>query len=122
MARQEPGEPYTRISVEEAADMLHKGGATVVDVRNADEYAAGHVKDALWIPVDEVIPRFDELPKEGSLLFICAIGARSGLAAEYAAAMGAEMSRLYNIEEGTPTWIEKGLPSSAGGSSESGGL
>lgn len=114
MARQVPGEPYTRISVEEANEMLAAGDATVIDVRREDEYKAGHIKDALWVPVDDVIPRFAELPEDGKLLFICAVGARSGLAAEYAAAMGATQDRLFNIEDGTPTWIEKGLPTSYG--------
>ncbi len=114
MARQVPGEPYTRISAKEAHEMLKEGGVTIVDVRRPDEYHAGHVKGAKWIPVDDVIPRFDELPKEGKLLFICAVGARSGLAAEYAAAMGADTSRLFNIEEGTPAWVQQGLPTSYG--------
>jgi rhodanese-related sulfurtransferase len=61
-----------------------------------------------------VIPRFDELPTEGKLLFICEVGARSGLAAEYAAAMGADINRLYNVEDGTGTWVEKNLPYSTG--------
>jgi rhodanese-related sulfurtransferase len=66
------------------------------------------------VPVDEVIPRYDELPSQGSLLFICAMGARSGLACEYAAAMGADPARLFNIDEGTQAWIDKGLPASMG--------
>lgn len=114
MARQVPGEPYTRISVEEAQEMLKNGDAVAVDVRRQDEYEAGHIQGALWIPVDDVIPRFAELPADRKLLFVCAVGARSGLAAEYAAAMGAEGERLFNIEDGTPTWIEKGLPTSYG--------
>ena len=114
MARQVPGEPYTRISVEEANEMLQSGGAVAIDVRRDDEYEAGHITGAIWVPVDDVIPRFDELPADGKLLFICAVGARSGLAAEYAAAMGADGDRLFNIEDGTPTWIEKGLPTSYG--------
>ena len=85
-----------------------------MDVRNKDEYEAGHVEGAVWLPVDEVIPRYDELPEEGNLLFICQIGARSGLAAEYAAAMGAGTSRLFNIEDGTPGWIEGNFPVSYG--------
>lgn len=114
MARQVPGEPYTRVSAKEAQEMLEQGDAVVIDVRRDDEYKAGHVKGALWIPVDDVIPRFEELPKEGKLLFICEVGARSGLAAEYAAAMGAETDRLFNIEDGTSTWIDNGLPASYG--------
>lgn len=114
MPRQIPGEPYVRVSVEEAKEMLDNGDGVAIDVRREDEYDAGHISGAIWLPVDDVIPRFDELPKEGKLLFICAVGARSGLAAEYAAAMGAESDRLFNIEDGTPTWIEKGLPTSYG--------
>ncbi len=114
MVKKVEGEPYARVSVEEAAKMVEKGVGTVIDVRNRDEYEAGHVKGAMWLPVDEVIPRFEELPQNGDLLFICMVGARSGLAAEYAAAMGMDSSRLYNIEEGTPAWIEKGLPTSFG--------
>ncbi|MBN4059363.1 rhodanese-like domain-containing protein, partial [Dehalococcoides mccartyi] len=113
-ARNVPGEPYTRISAEEAEEMVNAGGATIIDVRRPDEYHGGHVKGALWIPVDDVIPRYDELPTEGNLLFICEVGARSGLAAEYATAMGADSSRLYNVEDGTATWISKGLPHSTG--------
>lgn len=114
MARQVPGEPYTRISVDEANEMLQAGDAVAIDVRREDEYEAGHIKGSLWIPVDDVIPRFAELPADSKLLFICAVGARSGLAAEYAAAMGADGDRLFNIEDGTPAWIEKGLPTSYG--------
>ena len=114
MSRNVAGEPYTRISSEEANEMMSAGSSTIVDVRRDDEYHGGHVTGALWIPVDDVIPRFDELPTEGNLLFICEVGARSGLAAEYAAAMGADTDRLFNVEEGTGTWINKGLPYSTG--------
>ncbi len=114
MARNVPGEPYTRISAEEAHEMLNAGGAIMIDVRRQEEYEGAHVKNAVLIPVDDVIPRFDELPTEGNLLFICEVGARSGLAAEYAAAMGADTDRLYNVEDGTGTWVEKNLPYSTG--------
>ena len=114
MPRQVPGEPYARITSQEAYGMLQDGGSTVIDVRNEHEWEAGHVDGAKWIPVDDIIPRFDELPTEGNLLFICEVGARSGLAAEYAAAMGAETSRLFNIEDGTPAWIASGLPHATG--------
>ena len=114
MARQVPGEPYTRVSAEEAYEMLQNGEATVIDVRREDEYKAGHVEGAKWIPVDDIIPRIGDLPAEGKLLFICEVGARSGLAAEYAAAMDIPQDRLFNIEDGTGTWISKGLPHASG--------
>ena len=114
MARQEPGEPYYRVSVEEAVAMHGGDDVAFVDVRRPDEYAEGHIKDAIFIPVDDVLARFEELPTDKKLLFICAMGARSGLACEMAAAMGIDAENLYNIEEGTPAWIEKGNPTSYG--------
>ena len=114
MARQDPGEPYYRISVDEAAEGYGDEDVAYVDVRRPDEYAAGHVKGALFIPVDDVMARIDELPADKKLYFICAQGVRSGLACEMAAAMGVDAERLYNIEEGTQTWIEKGHPASHG--------
>ncbi len=114
MPTKDPGEPYYRISIDEAADMLGDDGNVFVDVRRPDEYAEGHIKDALFITVDDVLARIDELPRDKNLLFICAAGVRSGLAAEMAAAMGYETEKLYNIEEGTAAWIEKGKPTSYG--------
>ena len=71
MARKNPGEPFYRIDSEEAKQMVDSDpNVAVVDVRNPDEYAAGHVKDALFMPVDTVLARFDELPKDKTLLFI----------------------------------------------------
>ena len=114
MPRQEPGEPYQRMDVDEARGMYDDDGVVFVDVRRPDEYAEGHIKDALFIPVDDVLARIDELPKDKTLLFICAQGVRSGLACEMAAAMGIESERLYNIEDGTGVWVEKGYPTSYG--------
>ncbi len=114
MARRVPGEPYTRITSEEAAEMLRDGEAAMIDVRRRDEFEEVHVAGALWIPVDDVPARFEELPKKGRLLFICEVGVRSGLACEYAASLGIEWERLFNVEDGTPAWVEKGFPTSQG--------
>ena len=114
MPRRDPGEPYYRISSDEASAMYGDDDVVIVDVRRPDEYAEGHVKDALFIPVDDVLARFEEIPQDKKLLFICAQGVRSGLACEMAAAMGADSERLFNIEDGTPAWIDKGHPTSYG--------
>ena len=117
MARREPGEPYSRVSVEEAAEMYENDNTVVVDVRRPDEYEAGHVKGSLHVPVDDVLARIEAIPTAKKLLFICAQGVRSGLACEMAAAMGLDTESLYNIEEGTAAWIEKGKPASYGNES-----
>ena len=111
----DPGEPYYRLSSDEAKAMLDSDeDVAVVDVRNLDEYTSGHVTDAIHIPVDEVLSRIGELPQDKKLLFICAAGVRSGLACEMAAAAGLDSEVLLNIEDGTPAWIEKGHPTSYG--------
>ncbi|MBI4297135.1 MAG: rhodanese-like domain-containing protein [Chloroflexi bacterium] len=107
----QPLEPFARIHVDEAK-RLYDEGAMVIDVREPDEYVQGHVKGAILMPVDSVLARVDELPQGKVLLFICSQGVRSALACEMAAAMG--YSNLYNIEEGTSTWIEKRYPSKTG--------
>ena len=114
MPRQQPGEPYYRIDIDEAKEMYGQDDVTFVDVRRDDEYVEGHVKDALFITVDDILARIGELPTDRRLVFICAQGVRSGLACEMAAAMGMDPESLYNVEDGTSVWIEKGYPTSYG--------
>ena len=114
MARQDSGEPYWRVSIDEAKSMLDGGNAVVIDVRRPEEWADGRVAGAIHIPVDDVLTRIDDLPKDKDLLFICAQGVRSGLACEMAAAMSLATDRLYNIEEGTAAWIQKDYPTESG--------
>jgi len=108
------GEPFRRITVEQAKELLDGGNAVVVDVRNPDEWVSGHVSGAIYIQLDDVMNRVDELPQDKELLFICAAGVRSALACEMAAAMGVPTERLCNIEDGTPAWIENNFPTSYG--------
>ena len=79
MARREALEPYDRIDSNEAMAMLDSDpdNIVVVDVRNDDEWASGHVTGALHLFIDEITDRIEELPKDKKLLFICAIGVRS---------------------------------------------
>ena len=114
MPRQISGEPYYRLSLDEASEMYGNDDVAIIDVRRMDEYLEGHVKNAIFITVDDILARIDELPEDKKLLFICAAGVRSGLACEMAAAMGLDSERLFNIEDGTGPWIEKGLPTSRG--------
>ncbi len=116
MPRQDPGEPYYRVDSPEAKTILDQegDGAVVVDVRRHDEWITGHVSGAIHIPIDDLLDRVDELPKDKKLLFICAAGVRSGLACEVAASVGFDTEVLYNIEDGTPAWIENNLPTDYG--------
>lgn len=119
MPRQDPGEPYYRVDSPEAKSILDADPANtvVVDVRRDDEWVTGHVSGAIHVPIDDLTDRMDEVPRDKKVLFICAAGVRSGLACEVAASMGYDTENLYNIEDGTPAWIQANLPTSYGSDS-----
>ncbi|MBI1886124.1 MAG: rhodanese-like domain-containing protein [Chloroflexi bacterium] len=108
MAVKNPQEPFTRIDVKEAQEMMARDDIAVIDVREPHEYNAGHVPGAKLIPVGTVYARREELPRDRDVIFLCAVGQRSALACEMAAAAG--LTRLFNLEGGTDAWIKAGLP------------
>ena len=110
MPTKDEREPFHRITVAEAKDFIVSGDYAVIDVRNPDEYANGHVPGATLIPVNSVFQRKDELPSGKMIIFVCAVGQRSALAAEMAAAAGLPADRLYNLEGGTDAWRKAGEP------------
>ena len=109
MATKNAQEPFHRITVDEAKAMYQEG-AHIIDVREPHEYQAGHIPGAPLIPVNSVFARREELPKDGKIIFTCAVGQRSALACEMAAASGIPADRLYNLEGGTEAWIKAGEP------------
>ena len=110
MPTKDEREPFYRVEVAEAKEMLKDPAVAVIDVRDPHEYQAGHVPEATLIPVNTVFARREELPKDGKILFVCKMGSRSALAAEMAAAAGLPAERLYNLEGGTDAWVKAGEP------------
>jgi len=106
MATKDPREPFTRITVAEAKEKMDQGGVQVVDVRTPGEFAGGHVPGAINIPHMSIIARKAELADDREIVFICQMGQRSALAAEFAAAVG--FKDLYNVEGGTEAWVKAG--------------
>lgn len=101
--------PYRKVSVAQALDIFARGDAALVDVRTAKEHSKQRVEGALWIPINELTERRGELPDDKRLLFICTVGMRSDLAAEYAAAFGFEPQRLYSVKDGgVKEWLALG--------------
>ena len=84
-------------------------GATVVDVRNPDETAAGHVPGAILLPLPELEGRVGELAahKGKDLYVICKSGGRSARAAEFLAGQG---FTPVNVAGGTMSWLAQGFP------------
>lgn len=78
----------------------------LIDVREPDEYAAGHVPGAVNLPMSQLLTRLDELP-EVPFDVICQAGGRSAKVVEYLATQGHDAT---NVEGGTGAWIELGEP------------
>lgn len=86
--------------------------AAVLDVREDDEWAAGHVTGALHIPLSDVPARAGELP-DGPVHVICRSGGRSARAVAWLNQNGHDTT---NIEGGTTEWAHQGRPMTAEGS------
>jgi rhodanese-related sulfurtransferase len=108
MPTKNPQEPFSRLTVQEAKEMIDKGGVDLIDVREPHEYSDGHLPGARLVPLNTLPTHAGELDDANPIVFVCAVGQRSALAAEYAAAAG--KSNLFNIEGGTDGWAKQGLP------------
>jgi rhodanese-related sulfurtransferase len=83
----------------------HQAGATLIDVRQPDEYESGHVPGAVLIPLAEVPDRVGEVPAGGEVLVICKSGSRSRSASEFLRTQGID---AINVAGGTQAWIRSG--------------
>jgi rhodanese-related sulfurtransferase len=78
-----------------------------VDVRQAYEWAAGHVEGAKHITLQEIPRRLEEAVRSTPVVFVCQIGQRSGIAAEFALERGYE---AHNLDGGVELWVKQGFP------------
>ena len=108
MPTKNPQEPFSRLNIQETKEMLENGDVQLIDVREPYEYNAGHLPGARLIPLATLPVQAAGLDDAKPLLFVCGVGQRSALAAEYAAAAGKK--NLYNIDAGTEGWVKFGLP------------
>ena len=82
---------YRQISMNEAAAMMEEAsGYMILDVRRADEFASGHIPNAINIPNEEIgTAQIPELPEKDQLILVyCRSGNRSKQASEKLAALG----------------------------------
>lgn len=59
---------------------LVQKGAVIIDVRSKGEYASGHIKGSLNIPVNEISNQLSKISKDTIIITCCASGMRSGSA------------------------------------------
>jgi len=84
-------------------------GAYLLDVREPEEWEAGHAPGAVHIPLGELGARYTELAPDRPLYVICRSGNRSGHAAQALAGAGWDAS---NVSDGMIGWQAAGLPMS----------
>ncbi|OLF06360.1 sulfurtransferase [Actinophytocola xinjiangensis] len=83
---------------------------TLLDVREQDEWDAGHAPQALHIPMGELAGRLGELPEDRDVLVICRSGGRSARVTEYLNANGWD---ARNVDGGMRSWQSAGRPLAA---------
>ena len=93
-----------------AVQLINREKAVVVDVRDAVEFAAGHVTGAKSIPLGELEAKLPGAVKNKALplILVCASGARSGRAVAIAKKLGYEQAQ--SLGGGLKTWKDANLP------------
>jgi len=94
------------VSVQEAFELV-EGEAVLLDVRNIEEYDAGHAPMATLIPLAELPDRLEELPRDTLIVCVCRSGGRSKRAATFLLEQGFD---VVNVEGGMLAWVGADLP------------
>jgi rhodanese-related sulfurtransferase len=100
------GTTQSEVSAPEAEGMI-RSGALLLDVRENDEWDAGHVSGAVHIPLGQLVERVDELPDDRQVVVVCRSGARSARAAAFLGSSGFD---AINLAGGMHAWAAAGLP------------
>lgn len=83
------------------------GELQIIDVREPDEWQAGHIQTARHIPMDELPDRLDEIDRDQPLVTVCRSGSRSGKMADLLREHGYD---AQNMEGGMEAWDDADLP------------
>ena len=98
-------------SVEQFAAARDTGEVTLIDVRNPDEYAQGHIPGARLVSLPELAQRIGEIPTDVPVHVVCQSGGRSAQAAELLETAGID---AVSVAGGTRGWITSGRPTEPG--------
>jgi rhodanese-related sulfurtransferase len=93
-------------------DAAARSDLHLLDVREPDEWKAGHIAGAQHIPLGELRERLAELPTDGTILAVCRSGSRSEAATRGLRTLG---YAAENLEGGVTAWKRAGLPLEAEG-------
>jgi len=93
------------ITVDELADKLKQGKQVLIDVREPYEYAAGHVKGAVNVPLGQLADKLGRFDAQADTYVICQSGHRSASAVRFLKRSGFE--NAYSVKRGTSAWPGK---------------
>lgn len=94
------------VTVQQAASLLDNPNVVFIDVREQDEYNAGHIPGVKLIPLGSVPSRLSEIPKDKTVIAVCRSGNRSGQATKYLRDQGFE--NVHNMTGGMNQWSQAG--------------
>jgi rhodanese-related sulfurtransferase len=97
----------TSSAVPETAVSQLPDDAVLLDVRELDEWIAGHAASAVHIPMSELADRLDEVPEGDPVFVVCRTGARSARVAQYLNQNGWD---AVNVQGGMMVWERMGWP------------
>lgn len=86
--------------------------ACVLDVREPEEWRAGHAKGAVHIPMGEIVARIHELPADQRVHVVCRVGGRSAQVTQYLIVQGLD---AVNVDGGMLAWASSGCSLEADG-------
>lgn len=95
-----------QITVDQLQDLLPRRAVTILDVRGADEYAAGHIPGSHNIPLGSLPRQIDTLPTTQPIVIHCQGGTRSAIGASLLAARG--YRKVLNLSGGFQAWQRAG--------------
>ena len=95
------------IDVQTAATLQGRDDVILIDVREQDEYDAGHIPDITLIPMSEIQSRVDEIPTDVEVILTCRSGNRSGQVHAYLEELGYD--NVHNMAGGILAWEAAGL-------------
>lgn len=105
-ARASGDAPLTTVDVHELQQAL-AGDVTLLDVREPYEYEAGHIEDALLMPLANVVALAADLPKDQPVYVVCRSGNRSLQASN--ALVDAGFQDVRNVDGGMIAWEAAGF-------------
>jgi rhodanese-related sulfurtransferase/biotin operon repressor len=97
------------VPAKELLERARKGLVTVLDVRPAEEYAAGHLPGAVNIPIQELGKRLRELPKRQEVVAYCR-GPYCLMSYDAVALLRKKGFKARRLQAGMPEWRTAGLP------------